>query len=353
MNVNTITAKQILAISENSPEELFGKSSLVYENYKILAKIWHPDRVTGDKEVFSHINMLHDKAKKIVEDGKWHIPGEFSFTSNGKEYVLRYFKTIDFELGTVFLSDTRITYVIEKSFADLAENAKNIISGLKYPDNKTEDVMSKYLPSIKGYYETSDSVIIMMDKPSDLIRMKDLVEYYKGSVDPRHVAWMISRMLNLASYLEWAKICHGDFSLDTLFISPEFHSVCIIGGWWYSSAIGTKPLALPSRTINNAPSEFMKDKLSVLGIDPELIKLTSRELLGNANGILLKNNNDIPKSLVNWLRISGKGSAVDDYTQWREKIVIDSFGKRAFRVMPISAKDVYKNENMIPETNTK
>jgi hypothetical protein len=341
IDVMTLAGSKILGIDE--PEILFGSPNLVHERYKELAKKWHPDnKDTGHNGVFAHINILHTKAKQLIEDGKWHVPGELSFkTKAGKEYVLRYFKTFDFDLGKAYLSDTRITYVIKKEFADLAENANKMIGALKYQDKEEEKVISIYMPSIKGYYETSDEVILMIDKPADLIRMRDLLEYSKGKIDPRHVAWMISRMLHHASYFQWGGFSHNDLSMDTLFVCPEHHSVCVLGGWWYTTEFGKKPIALPTRTIDNAPSEFISKKLAVSGTDPELIRLTAREILGNGNGIHLVNDPEIPKSLTSWLRISGHGSALEDYTQWRDKIVLDAFGKRKFRVMPISAKDVY------------
>jgi hypothetical protein len=343
IDVLTLAGSKILSIPDMEPERLFGRPDLVHDRYKSLAKKWHPDnKDTGHNGVFQHINILHEKAKKLVEEGKWHVPGELSFkTKAGKEYVLRYFKSFDFDLGKAYLSDTRITYVFRKEFADLAENANKMIEGLKYPDKKTEEVMVRYMPSIKGYYETADEVIMMIDKPSDLIRMRDLLEFSKGKVDPKHVAWMLSRMFHHASYFEVTQFSHQDLSLDTLFVCPEHHTVCVLGGWWYATPFGRKPIALPSRTINNAPSELLAEKLAMRGTDSELIKLTARELLGNANGIHLVLDKEIPSQMTNWLRISGKRSAIDDYTQWREKVVLDSFGKRKFRIMPISAKDVY------------
>ena len=203
--------------------------------------------------------------------------------------------------------------------------------------------MIRYLPVLKGYYETEDGrVILMIDKPSDLIRMRDLLDHYKGKVNPRHVAWMISRMFHHAAFFEWAHISHNDMSLDTLFVCPEHHTICVLGGWWYATEIGKKPIALPSRTIAHAPTELLKNKLAIKGTDSELSRLTARELLGNANGIHLVKDSEIPTPMTTWLRISGRGSAVDDFAQWREKVVIDSFGKRSFFKMELHAKDVYK-----------
>lgn len=338
--VSSLSSEQILAIPVTEPEILFGRPDLISPRYKDLARRWHPDLPSGNADVFTHIVILHDAAKKLTV---WRTPGEFSFvTTDHKQYMLRYFKSFDFELGSAYLSDTRITYVIRNEFDDLAENAKRMISGLKFPDKPTEDVMRRYLPTIVGSFKTADSTIIMIDKPADLIRMRDLVNHLGGRIDAKHVAWMVSRMLNHTSYFEVAGISHNDFSMDTLFVCPEQHTVCVLGGWWYASAIGEKLKALPQRTINNAPADFLKAKLAKVSVDAELVRVTGRELLGNTNGIHLVNDPNIPAPMVNWLRLTGMGSPIQDYQEWRDKILISSFGKRKFIKLPVTTSEVYQ-----------
>jgi hypothetical protein len=346
MDISSLSGEQILAIPALQPERLFVTPDLMPVRYKELAKRWHPDLPKGDEDVFKHIAILHTQAKHLIDTDNWQIPGEFSFASEGKRYALRYFKTFDFELGKVYLSDTRVTYVIRNEFADLVATARKIVRDFEFPDKETKDVMMRYLPVIKDVFKTADNIIVMIDKPNDLIRMRDLVEHLGGQIDPKHVAWMVSRMLNHASYLEVTKLSHNDFSLDTLFVCPEHHTICILGGWWYATKVGEKLSALPQRTISNAPSDVIRKKMASVGIDAELVRLTGRELLGkrellgNANGIHLINGT-IPGPMVNWLRLASRGSPVKDYTEWREKILMESFGPRKFVKMNVAASEIY------------
>lgn len=335
---STLSSEQILAIAQ--PELLFGSPDKMPDIYRELARTWHPDLSSGDKQVFQHIVALHDQAKHLVSTNTWQTPGELSFDSNGKSYALRYFKSFDFELGKVYLSDTRVTYVIHNEFTDLAQNAIKIITALRFPDKATQDVMFRYLPVIKGVYQTADNIIVMIDKPADLIRMRDLLDHLGGAIDPKHVAWMVSRMLNHTSYLEWAALSHNDLSLDTLFICPEQHTVCVLGGWWYATRVGDRLSALPQRTINHAPNEVITSKKASLLTDAELIRLTGRELLGNANGVHLTKTN-IPPPMVNWLRLASSGSPMKDYAEWREKILMGSFGPRKFVKLLVTTSEVY------------
>jgi hypothetical protein len=337
MNPLTFTASQILDIPMLEPERLFGMPTDVQATYHALARRWHPDMPTGDPNVFARINELHGRAKHLVEIGTWHVPGLFEFTAAGKQYRVHYLRSFDFELGKAFLGKTLITYVITKDFADLTENARKIITGLRYPDNETREVMGRYLPKLVEYHETATDVVIVIAKPADLIRMRDLLTHLGGKIDGKHVAWMVSRMLNLASYLEWAGLTHNDLSLDTLFVCPEHHTVCLLGGWWYAAPVNDKLTAVPIRTLNHSPREVITSKRASLRIDPELVRLTGRELLGDASGMRLVNDPDVRKQIVDWLRMSGPGSAIQDYTQWRERIL----GPRKFVRLPVSATDVY------------
>jgi len=132
MNVDTLNASQILGIAQ--PEGLFGTPDAIHDCYRSLARRWHPDRPAGDAAVFTHINLLHTKAKELAERGTWHVPGLFEFSAEGKQYRIRYMRVFDFELGKMFIGKTLVTYVITKEFADLAENARTVIAKLRFPE---------------------------------------------------------------------------------------------------------------------------------------------------------------------------------------------------------------------------
>jgi hypothetical protein len=339
----TLTSDDILSIPVLEPERLFGTPDAVHDVYRALARRWHPDVPGGSSDVFAHIGSLLERAKHLVDAGIWHTPGLYEFAANGKQYRVRYLRVYDFELGRVLLGKTRITYLIGKDFADLAASARKVIEGLKMPSHPDADQsMRRYLPKIAAYHDIGSDVILSIEKPADLIRLRDLLDHLGGKIEAKHVAWIMSRMLNHASYLEWAKLSHNDLSLDSLFVCPKDHIVCLLGGWWYATSVGTslKGALLPARTITYGPSELISKKLASARTDGELARLTARELLGDASGTRLALDRDLPKPMVDWLRMSGT-SAITDYAQWREKILPASFGPRKFVRMDVDAKDVY------------
>jgi hypothetical protein len=339
----TLTGEDILSIPALEPERLFGTPDAIHDVYRALARRWHPDVPGGDVTVFTHIGSLLDRAKHLADVGMWHKPGLFEFTAEGKQYRVHYLRAFDFELGKALLGKTLITYVIGKDFADLAAKARRIINGLKMPNHRDADQsMRRYLPKIVAYHETATDVVMSIEKPADLIRLRDLLDHLGGKIDAAHVAWIMSRMLNHANYLAWAKLSHNDLSLDTLFICPEHHTLCLLGGWWYAADVGSslKGSLLPARTITYGPSELISKKLASARTDAELARLTARELLGDATGARLALDHSLPKPMVDWLRMSGT-TALDDYTQWREKVLPASFGPRKFVRMDVDAQAVY------------
>jgi hypothetical protein len=42
--------------------------------------------------------------------------------------------------------------------------------------------------------------VLVLEKPVGTIRLRDLIEHFGGRLDPRHVAWMMSELLNVAAY---------------------------------------------------------------------------------------------------------------------------------------------------------
>ena len=51
-------------------------------------------------------------------------------------------------------------------------------------------------------------------------RVSDFGGHFGGSLDPKHVAWIVSGMLNICCFLRINHKVHGDISLDNYFVHP-------------------------------------------------------------------------------------------------------------------------------------
>ena len=344
MNPITLTSEELLCIPGDSPELLFtADADIAKTEYRRLVSKWHPDQnPMVDENVMSHINVLYNLAVLRIATDTWNIPGQITFkTVNGKSFRFKYRATSTFELGDIYVGENLIAYSLYKDNEDLYNNAKNIINGFKFADDKMKTEMKKLLPEIHSELVTDDRLVMLIKKTPDQLLLSDVLDYYKGEIEPKHVAWMISRLYNIACYLKYSNIVHSGITIESCLVSPEFHSVSLVGGWWYATKTGNKLHALSGIAVEFTPEDVLDTGCADHKIDLEMLHATSRQLLGDINGSKLLMNKNIPSVLINWLRSLSKGDAYQEYSQWQNKIVIDSFGARRFLELKLTASDLY------------
>jgi len=337
------TAKEILAIKE--PELIYTNDPFTAEKELKEFKIaWHPDKNKDPLavEVLQHLTDLHNKAIEKMKIGIWSVPGTLQLRDRitAQVYEIKYVKEHKFELGIMYMGKSTVTFLIENNYRDLYESAIKQIKGFKYKSPDMQKEVSRYLPSIKKQFETTTHCVLAVDKTPDLILLRDVYEKL-GNLDPKHVAWIMSSLYNLTCYFKVSKLTHNNISLDTYFISPQYHSGVLLGGWWYNSPVDSVMKALPEKTLNCVPSDILVSKKSNARIDLELIRGLGRELLtGDINKISLLRKSGAPKPLIDWLAFGSIGNAIEEYAKW-QTCLKDSFGPRKFIKMNLPFEVVY------------
>jgi serine/threonine protein kinase len=292
--------------------------------------------------VFTHINWLYEQAVKKLEWGEWEIPGQLLInTVEGKTFKFKYRSKHEIDVGDMYVGDNYVFFSVLKENDDLYEIAKRRINGFKYANDGMKEEISKLLPKIHDEHETADRRIMVVKKTPDVFLLRDVLNHFDGKMNPKHVAWIVSRLYNLVCYLKYAKIVHSGISIDSVFISPQYHSALLLGDWWYSTAEGSNLIALPSISSAMIPADIIKNKKSVFKIDLELVKSVGRHLLGDIVGSKLLTDKEIPRPLLNWLRSPSKNNAFEEYETWQKNFLIDSFGKRKFVELNVTAEQIY------------
>ena len=342
-DVLKFSAKEILNI--NRPEKLFTDKSSAKKEYYELSKVWHPDKNPSvDPKVFAQISLLYTIAEKKIGEDAWEVIGSTIIeTLDRKKYKIRYHSHKTFELGEIYICDTVMVYLIDKTNKDLVDRCKYIINGFRFADDKMKAEINRFLPHISTISETENHFFIAFNKTKDVISLRDIFDHLGGKIPAVHVAWILSRLYNLSCYMKFTGVSNNAINMDTFLISPSLHSGILIGGWWYASKIGEKLIAVPSHTLNNIPKKLISDKVGSSKIDSELIKSLGREMLGDITGAKLLNDPEIPKPLFNWLQSPGSDDPFSDYRTWMEKILINSFGKRKFVEWNLKVDDIYNN----------
>lgn len=330
------TAEDIIKMKK--PEELFsGNLDAAKKEYRELARIWHPDvsKFSDAASVFSNINALYAKAVEKIEGGFWESLGRLKLKSKTDSTTidLPYLSRRPFELGEMFVAKNSVLYLIDERHKALMLNGMGHITSFKYGSDRMKTEMERYLPGpMSNYMQCDDGrFAVSIEKKPGLVLLRDVLDFYGGAMDPKHIAWIMSGALNISCYLSFAKIAHCDISLDTYFISPVDHSCALLGGWWYSTKLGEQVRQVPTNTFNHLPWKVKTSKTALPQIDGELIRAMGRELAGGK---------PVPKALESWLRVSAGGNAFKEYENWGG-VLKESFGPRRFTIMEVTPEALY------------
>ena len=350
MDINIVTAEQILSVPLDRPEKLYQveTESEIKSLYRKFSTLWHPDKHIKDGKdtaaVFSHLKLLYEKGLEKMKNGVWHYGNMLKLTSvDKKEFQIKYYMEYPFELGVNYIGNTISVWLIELQYEDLVKRAVKQIKSLKYANDKMKEEMAKYLPQIKSTFKTAEHIVLVMEKSPDILLLKDILDYHKGKIPARHVAWILSGLYNIACFFEYNQLMHGGFSIDNYYINPMQHGGALLGGWWFSHKTGEKLVALNQQAIDVAPASLLNTKKAQGSLDLEMIRKIGRQLLGDETGVYLKKDKDIPVPLINWLRDSSMHNAFDEYNLWQKQVLKDSFGARRFIEMKVSANDIYQS----------
>ena len=311
-----------------SPSDIFKDKANIDKEYKDLARKYHPD-LNKDKdavEKFQIINNLYTKAK----EGCWDNPySEKIITSENKTVTINYLRKFSFELGYGFICNGTVIYVIGKDYGKYYTNMISSLKDIKFRDSQMKDSLDKLIPKINREFLTKDGdFFVSMSKTKDVLSLRDVLNYYNGSIPHKHTTWIISRLYNLVCFFSYNKISHNGLTIDNLFISPEFHSVVPMGGWWFSKEIGEKLIGLPKELFNILPPTT---KLSESTIDLEAIRYIGR--------LLFKNE---PSAIDKWKLGVSEENAILEYEGW-SKVIKEGYGKRKFIPMNLVSEMIYKN----------
>lgn len=350
--LGTLTASQLLAVTR--PESLYTRSEDTAKvEYRLLVSRWHPDvtSLATAPEVFDHVTKMYRQALELISNGKWIEPAEKveceqhgvkRFRAVGERQSLKTIKYLvakPYELGTCYVGNSHVTYTVDQEHLDLYERALSQIKSFKFANDKMALEMVKYLPQVVSTFKTLDQAVLVVRKTPDQLLLRDVLDHMGGVITPTgHLGWVLNVFYNLACYLQWAGVTHNAISLDTLYVSPLRHAGALLGGWWYTSPVASKLVALPPTTMVVVPPDVLRSKVADCRTDLELLRALGRELLGDVTGVRL----DPSSELVRWLRLPSGGDARQDYNTWKHKILPAAFGPPKFVSLELVASDIYK-----------
>jgi len=332
-------------LSASKPGDIFSNDPIkIKEECRNLRKMWHPDTNKDSRatEVFAKITSLYELGLEMIERGEWEKTNAVIINrEDGKRFELTYLSSKDFELGTTYICRKVLAYRINGTHEKFYRNAVKQID-FKYKDEGMRKEFSRCLPDIIDHFKdkTGDYWLIMR-KTEDVFCLEDILAFYKGRIPDRHVAWIVSRISNLACYLQHSHKVHNGISIRNCYISPKYHSVLLLGGWWYATDKGEKMIGTVKEVFNIMPLSVRNTKKSHIKTDLESIKLLARTLLGSKSGIGFKKDIQIPAAFETFITDSSVGDAYKEFSLWSDTLD-KAYGERKFIEMAISEKDIYQ-----------
>lgn len=341
-NPLNMTADQILAISD--PSALFEKDTLHAMRHKLISR-WHPDRCADplSSKVTAHILKLA-KMGIAGNGGTTASASAISMeTQSGSRVTLQFLRAHTIDLGQMYVGRGMVAFVIDPPFADLAKRASDAIDGIAFPNLAIKDQYRPLIPGVVRSCLLADGRgLLALRKPTDMLLLSDVQASLGGTIEPRHVAWIMSRLYGLGCLMSSNCLCLGATAPDTLLISPTSHTVMPIG-WFFSTKLGDPLPGLPNRTlaaIRRARVD-LSEKRAVPDIDPLMIRATGRDLLGTSSLQKMMADKNIPTAFAAWLCDTNVStSAFDEHSRW-DGVLDLAWGLRTFVELMADEATVY------------
>lgn len=277
-------------LAARQPQAVFGTD--VAAGFRALARKWHPD-ANKAPEAAAVMGRLLD-LRRIAEGT---APAEVVPLSAGE------------------LSLVGTTWQLTSSFA--AEPGLRAAASAR----RAHTDLARRIPEVQG---TGPWTVQLPPGAVPLHRVLSA----RGRIEPVHVAWMVSRLLELHMELDvLAKAACGGIVPDSLVVDPKDHGLYVVD-WRFTTPYGQRLRGVPTDVVGFVPA----DRLATAEIDRRSIQAAALRLLGDPVGngnALVHRGVKLPEPMFSWLRTPQAGTAKDVHKRWRETLTT-TFGPPTF-----------------------
>ena len=313
--------------------DFFMEQDDLKNKYKEICKIVHPDicKDPDANKAFQKLQEFYNEALAAAGTGYWESSKQVILhTKENHTLRIPYLDKYEFELGTYYVCNKHIIYIIENRFKKYVDNMKDSLKKITFEDKKMSDYFSPRLPNMLPNYTTLDNkYVVIIEKDSDEYPLRAVVKNL--TIEPAHLAWMITRLLNLTMYFNHIGLAHNGLSLDSCFINLDTHAISI-KTLWYAKPLNQKMIGAPQEIFVIMSPKAKSEKISDTITDIETIKAFGRSL-----------DKDCGKAMKQFF-MSGSGDPLNELQKWDNTLAAD-FGTRKFVKFIYNPYDIYKKGN--------
>jgi len=334
-----MTESQVL--SAKRAGDIFSYEEDLKKQYFTLIKKFHPDvnKSMNATKVMVLLNSFYKEARRMFREGEWHESNCVILTGvDEKKRKISYLKSSNNELGETYVCNTVVCFLFDKD-KELYYNAYiQNIKNLKYANEAMKKQFSTIVPDIVDSFKTTDgrSAIVVSKNRNDIL-LTDLLKHV-NIIDEKHVAWIVSSLLNVACFLYYNNIGHNTLVQDSIYVNVNSHSITLLGGWEYSKTFGQKMIGLKKQAYDNLTTKTKRDKISTYTTDLECVRQVARECLRVKTP---HESKKLPDAYSKWLWGAPSENSYSEYSRW-VKVLEDSYGKRKFVIWDISPENIYQ-----------
>lgn len=327
-----VTAEFILSATY---KDIFEPSETsIKSTYRALLKLYHPDISSTPKEVTIKLTELYNSALKSLRSGAWGSKATFTYVHKGQTFTIGFNSHRVFELGSVYDTDDSTFFILDSAHEKYYLNYIYRTSHFKFPSEELKVKLTYALPIVKNHFKLDDTrFLIEISKQADIFNLSDILNF-KRSLNPKDVAWIVSRLYSIVMLLDYNGISHNGIDLNSLYVCPKHHTVQLFGGWWYAVDCDSKLIGTTSDIYSRMHVKYKGEKLGTIYTDLESIRMVATKLLG-------ENITTLPKAYADWLNKGTAFNALDEYSNW-DNSLISSYGEKKFHIFSVNKDDIYK-----------
>lgn len=308
----------------------------LHRQYKQLAMKYHPDRDIGSDDAFKLIKKFYQDALSVLEnDETWIGSDHIVIELNGKDFKFNYRFGQSSEFGKTFSGNENVLFLFDKGNEDLLENGVSNITRIRKKNDKK--ILDKYDALIPSFRPEKSKNVVVSKKQRAFHPLRLVLNHYP--IGPKHLAWMIGRLIDFLNFLEWSETVHGAISVDNIWVDLDRHVFAFFGGWCYSRQQGQKLIALP-----RSSSKFVKGNVAEYSLDRDCARQTIFDIIGVKSLASLRMRKEIPSRIIDFLSSPFRqSSAYEVYRDW-ERVRDESFGERKFIKFEYNVNSLYNQQ---------
>lgn len=244
-------------LNASPPEELFGKDKKAFiKNVHILC---HPDRYIGDPVGLARANAIRKKIEDLAAEAA--KPTIVIKSPKGKNYILLRRLAIGDIADIYFGIEGDNEYIIKVSRVaeghTLMEQEASLLKTILAKSTKFG--YDHYFPALRESFEIRDKIkkcVTILNFEPEYSTLES-VHALKGSLDPRHLAWIFKRALTALGVIHQCGYVHGAICPAHVMIRPRDHALQLIG-FGQSVKIGEKIQKGAGEYVGWYPTEVKK-----------------------------------------------------------------------------------------------